>query len=405
MQFTRSQTIAALSVVFSFLVALLTNVVTSSLPPWIQSYTGLAWLLLLLSLIFLIVTTVRGVAPKNPVSQIDDDLLNYFVQVVSDAESKAQLDPGLEHIPYATGKLAEWKDIDTRLIRILGINEDTEDWQPRRENEQLAHLVLRLTKAIIPSMSQRGQWKDLTELASPTYIIAEALKEWVDATHIAYDLTLTYYDAGSFTKAKFWVHQMEKSLKHINTQSISDGLYCKFFDINGVLLRDYDGDLEKARKYLQDALAYAKRTRNPLMIWRVTTHLGTLEKRKRDFDKASELYEEALKGASQLNDPGLILECYQALGDLAMLQEDPDKPYYWYSEQLKLATASSRMFYKGRAHKGLAESFLRGNQPDAKQAYQHAREALRIEQEITGPNENELLILLVHIADMLWIQP
>ncbi len=138
------------------------------------------------------------------------------------------------------------------------------------------------------------------------------------------------------------------------------------------------------------------------MIWRVTTHLGTLEKWDKQFDKAVELYEKALEGASVLEDPGLKLECYQALGDLASLQGDFEKAHYWYTEQFNLARVSSRIIYRGRAHKGLAEALLKLPQPSAEQAYLHAREALRIEQEITGPKEVELLLLIVHITDMLW---
>jgi tetratricopeptide (TPR) repeat protein len=79
------------------------------------------------------------------------------------------------------------------------------------------------------------------------------------------------------------------------------------------------------------------------MIWRVTTHLGTLEKWDKQLDKAVELYEKALDGASLLDDPGLKLECYQSLGDLAGLQGDFDKAHDWYTEQLNLATTSWRI--------------------------------------------------------------
>lgn len=404
MKVTRAQVIALLTVLCSPIIALLINIITSNLPPWISSHLWLAWLLLLFPIAFLVVTAIRGSAEVKSGERIDDDLLNHFVQIVSDAESKTQLDPSLESIPYAIGKLAEWKDLDTRLIRILGIHDDKEEWQPQKGHMQLSRLVLRLTKAIIPSMTQRGQWKDLIELASPTFIIATTLKEWVDATTLAYELASTCYDAGASIKAKFWIDQMEKSLKHIPTQAASDKFSSKLFDIKGILLRDFDGDLLLASKYLKEALIYAKRTRDSLMIWRVTTHLGTLEKRNHQFSNASELYKEALAGALQLKDSGLILECYQELGDIAMLEGRADEAFQWYTEQLHLATNTSRVIYKGRAHKGLAESLLKMSSSDARQAYQHARESLRIEQEITGPKETELLILLIHIADLLWIQ-
>ena len=404
MKLTRGQIIATLSVLLTLLIAFLTNIVTSTLPSWIQSYTWLAWLLFIAALIALVITTIKGAASRSPAPLIDDDLLNHFVQVVSDAELKAQLDPGLHNIPYASAKLDKWKDIDIRLIRILGVNDNSDDWQPQKDQMLLARLVLRLTKAILPAMSQRGQWRELTDIAGPAYIIAETLKEWADATSIAYELAVRYHDASSSIQAKFWADRMEKSLKHVTSQTLSDGLCTRLFDIKGILARDYEGDLVTARKYLKDALMYAKRTRVPLLIWRVTTHLGILEKQELNLDKAIELYNEALVGASQIGDPGLTLECYQALGDLALLQDDAEKAYHWYFEQLTLATTSLRIIYKGRAHQGIAESLLKMNPPNGRQAYYYAREALRIEQEITGPRESELLILLVHIADMLWKQ-
>lgn len=404
MKLTRGQIIAALSVLLTLLIAFLTNIVTSTLPTWMQSYTWLAWLLLVAALVSLVTTTIKSASSSNPIPLIDDDLLNHFVQIVSDAESKVQLDPGLNTIPYANAKLDEWKDIDIRLIRILGVNENSTDWQPQKDHILLARLVLRLTKAIIPAIAQRGQWKDLTAIAGPAYLIAEALKDWNEAVLIAYELAASSYDASASIKAKFWVDQMEKSLKHINSQALSDALYARLFDIKGILARDYDGELITARRYLKDALTYAKHTRIPLLIWRVTTHLGTLEKREQNLNKAIELYEEALEGALKIGDPGLTLECYQALGDLAILQGNVEKAQQWYTEQLTLASTSSRIIYKGRAHQGLAETLLKESPPDGRQAYFHAREALRIEQEITGPRESELLILLIHIADMLWKQ-
>lgn len=407
MKLTRGQIIAILSVVLTLFIAFLTNIVTSSLPSWVQSYSWLAWLLLFVSLMALLVTTIKGVKANDPISQIDDELLNHFIQVVSDAEAKMQIDPGLDHIPYIAGKLVEWQDIDTRLLRILGIQEDTKDWQPRKENEQLARLVLRLTKAIMPAIVQRGQWKELTRLAIPAYTIAEGFKAWDDAAHIAYHLALSFYDARDIQQAKEWLARMDTNLSHINAHDISDGLRSRFLDLKGVLARDYDGNLTLARQHFTNALVFARRTDNTLMIWSITTHLGTLEKKVRNFGEAIKLYEEALSGASQLDDPGLKLECYQALGDLALQQKNPDlaTAHNWYTRQLDLATTSSYKIQQAYAHKSLAETLLLKNlQQDAKQAYFHAREALRIEQEITGPNKEELLILLVHIADTLLLQ-
>ena len=403
MRLTGGQIIAGISLLLSTLVAFLMTIATTNLPPWIQSHASLAWFLLLPSLLLLLLTTIKGAADYTTASLIDKDMLNRFMQVVGEAEDKTRHDPGLENITNGAGKLAEWKDVDRRLIRILGVDKKN-DLQPHKSTEQLARLILRLTKAIIPAMSQRGQWNDLIEIARPAYTIGMALREWADAAFIAYELALTFNDQGRPVDSKMWIEQMDKGLKHITTHANSDELYSKLLDLKGVILRDYEGDSVKARKYFNEALFFAKKSRNHLMTWRVTTHLGTLEKWDKQLDKAIELYEKALDGAFLLNDPGLKLECYQSLGDLASLQRDFDKAHYWYNEQLNLATTSWRIIYKGRAHKGIAEALMQMSPPDVEQAYSHAREALRIEQEITGPKELELLILIVHITDRLWMK-
>lgn len=402
MRLTGGQIIAGISLLLSTLVAFLMTIATTNLPPWIQSHASLAWFLLIPSLLVLLMTTIKGAATDTVASLIDQDMLNRFIRVVVDAEDKTRHDQGLENITNGAGKLAEWKDVDRRLIRILGVDKKN-DWQPGKSTEQLARLMLRLTKSIITAMSQRGQWNDLIEITRPAYKISMALREWTDAAYFAYELALTFNDQGRPIDSKMWIEQMEKALKHIPTHVNSDELYSKFLDIKGVILRDYEGDPVKARKYFNEALFYARKSRNHLMTWRVTTHLGTLEKWDKQLDKATELYEKALDGASLLNDPGLKLECYQSLGDLASLQRDFDKALYWYQEQLNLATTSWRIIYIGRAHKGIAEALLQKSPPDVEQAYRHAREALRIEQEITGPKELELLILIVHITDKLWM--
>ncbi len=412
MKLSRGQSIAALSLTFLLVITFLIGIVNSSLPlPWIQSHIWLVLALLALSFVLLLFITIKGVESNNPISQIKEDQFNDFVKTVSEAESKAQIDPGFEHTPYIAGKLAEWQDMDARLIGILNIKYQSSvhtvtDWQPRKDNERLARLVLRLTKAIMPALTRSGPVAELTKLAAPACIIAEGLKEWTDATRIAYTLALSFYDARDNNRAKHWMAQMEKSLKHINAHDISDDLYSQFFDIKGIIIRDFDGDLKAARKHLNDALVYANRTKNSLSIRRITAHLATLEKKERSFIKAIELYNQALNLVSPPNDPGLTLECYQALGDLALNEEkDIDSAYHWYTQQLQLATSSLLLLSQASAHRGLADCLLLKSTPhDTHQAYHHAREALRIEENIRGPNKDELYIFLVHIADLLWSQ-
>lgn len=142
------------------------------------------------------------------------------------------------------------------------------------------------------------------------------------------------------------------------------------------------------------------------MIRSGTVHLATLEKNDLNFAKAVELYKQALDIVSPLNDPELILECYQALGDLAFHEEkDVDSAYHWYTQQLQLATSSLLLPGQASAHRGLVDCLLlKSSSHDIKQAYYHAREALRIAEDNKESNKDELYILLVFIADLLWNQ-
>jgi len=400
MRLTGSQIVAGLLILLSTLIAFLLNIATNNLPTWMQHHTSLTWFLLIPSVVLFAYITAKTSNPAITILQIGEERLNYFIQVVSDAEQKTSIDPGLELLENWAEKLAVWKNVDKTMISIIEVDNKT-DWKPQKSTVQLARLILLLTRVIIPTMLHRGQWKDFIDLACPAYTIGVTLKEWTYAAEMGYELAQIYYEHGFYIEAKIWLENMEKVLEAIKTQPLSDGLRSKYLDMKGLLLRDTENNLSEARNCFNEALVFSKRIRNPLILWRVTTHLGTLEKRDSHLDRAAELYSKALGGASQLTDSVPKLECYQALGDLAISQRDFDKAYEWYMKQLTEAE-SWRIIHKGRAHRGLAESLVDTPQPNIEQAYQHAREALRIEQETTGVKEEEIRILLIYIADKLY---
>lgn len=413
MRLSRTQIIAGLTLLLTLAIAFLTGIVNSYIPlPWIQSHIWLVLVLLALCIVLELFFTIKGAGSDTALSQLKEDQFNDFVKMVSDAESKAPVDPNFERTPFIAGKLLEWQSIDARLISILNIQYNLDryavgTWQRRTNNEALARLVLRLTRAIMPALtrsSSKESLKDLFQLVAPTHIIAARLGEWADAARTAYGLALFFYEARESFRAKHWVAQMEKSLKHITSHEIVDGLYSQFFDIKGIIASDFDGEKAVARKYLNDALIYAHRAKNPLFIKRITTHLATLEKKERNFAKAIELYKEALALASPLNDPGATLECYEALGEIALHEEnDANSAYSWYVQQLRLAERTTRLPHQTSAHRGLARSLLLKNtSDDIKLAYRHAREALSIEDK--EADTNELYIFLVQIADLLLYQ-
>ena len=400
MRLTGSQIVAGLLILLSTLIAFLLNIATNNLPSWIQHYTLLTWGLLIPSIVLFAYITAKTSDPDITILQIDEERLNYFIQVVSDAEQKAAIDSELEFLENWVEKLAVWKNVDKTMMSIIKV-ERKKDWKPHKSAEQLARLILRLTRVITPTMLHSGQWRDFIDLAHPAYTIGVAFKEWTYSAEMAYELAQTNYEHGFYIEAKMWVENLGKLLEAIKTQPISDGLRSKYLDMKGLLLRDTENNLSEARKCFTEALVFSRRIRNPLIIWRVMTHLGTLEKRDSHLDQAAELYSKALEGASQLRDSVPKLECYQALGDLAISQGHFDKAYEWYMKQLTEAE-SWRIIQKGRAHRGLAESLVDRPQPIIEQAYRHAREALRIEQETTGVKEEEIRILLIYIADKLY---
>jgi len=312
MRLSRTQIIAGLTLLLTLAIAFLTGIVNSYIPLlWIQSHIWLVLVLLALCIVLELFFTIKGAGSNTAISQMKEDQFNDFVKTVSDAESKAEADPEFEHTPFIAGKLLEWQSIDGRLIDILNIQYNlgryaVGTWQRRTNNEALARLVLRLTRAIMPALtrsSSKESLKELFQLAAPTYVIAAGLGEWTDATRTAYALSSSFYDARESIKAKYWVAQMEKSLKRITSHGTSDGLYSQFLDMKGIIANDFDGEKAIARNHLNDALIYAHRAKNPLAIKRITTHLATLEKKERNFAKAIELYKQALAITSPLNDP------------------------------------------------------------------------------------------------------
>lgn len=413
MRLTNAQRIAILILILSFIIALLTNIATYNLPAWVQARTWLAWPLILCALIFLVIATLKEKSHEDTAEHLEPDQIDQYLHTVSDAEELVESDPGLQQTVNSSGKSEEWEILDLRLLRIIGANRQ-QGWKQNRDNEKIARLILRLTKVLIVTLPQYKRSRILNDLVVPTYKIALSLKAWHEAAFLAYEIATTFNDDGFPTKASTWAEYMRKNIEQIpGNNTMLDELHAKFYDITGITLKYHDIDI--ARKQLENALVYARKSSQPLLIWRVATHLGSLEKgvRARKFVRATELYEMALESIeiyeSKLNNtdqavnPDLKLTCYQALGELALLQGDSDQAHQWYTKQLALSANPRHTFYKGSAYKGLAEALLKKDPQNARQAYRMARIALDIEREIVGNREFALLKLLVQIADT-WLQ-
>jgi tetratricopeptide (TPR) repeat protein len=398
---------------FSLVVAFLMGVAINNPPDWMKPYQGLAWIPLLPSMAIFIYMTARAIDPPAPFSEVDSTTHNDFVRVVNEAENLTRSDPALENVREWLGKLEDWKERARALMNIIGVGIGDQariNWKPNKKSKDLVQLALRITKVIILTMSLRDQdnWKYQIDLTHSVYIIHLALKEWLYAGEMAYEIAQTYYDHGQSVQAQEWTNTVEKLLNtkiqvnsSVSASSSAKELRARYLDIKGLLLRELDGEFLSARQCFKEALNYC-RASNPLYC-KITTHLGTLEKQENHLQEAADLYNKALDGATQLKDVRLKLDCYQVLGDLAFSQGQFDVACEWHRKQLNEAEAW-HIIYKSRAYQGLAIALIKKAQPDIEHAYQNAHEARKIERDITHSKEkqNEIHALIADIAEKLF---
>jgi hypothetical protein len=69
---------------------------------------------------------------------------------------------------------------------------DKDAWEAEEIVESPARLLIRLTKMMVPTLEQYGHLEELVKLASWAYIAGAALKNWADATRMAYQTANTY---------------------------------------------------------------------------------------------------------------------------------------------------------------------------------------------------------------------
>lgn len=398
MKLIRTQWTIAAATIITAVLAIVTNLATFELPDLIQPYLWISWPVVLFLTILLVVISVIGAkSDHHKIMFLDENAVDQFARVVSEAEQITSIDPVLEHVSEWAEKLATWEATGRSLAQVGGINNPKINLKSGSTSEQIVKLLMRLTKAIEPALSHRGHWNELIELSSNAYKAGVLLQDWSYATHMAYTVALKLYYLEKLSDAEKWIDLMEDSLKRMIGQSNESHLQLMFFELKGIIVRDFRGEREEANKYLESALKLSKELKDSFKRSQILAHLGKLREISGKIEEAICLYEQALEGALKDGNPDLKLDCYDKLGRLAFIQGRYDDAYNWYHKQLELAKESLRVFHEGRAHEGVAWVFFKQNQ--FKDAYFHARQALVIEVQITGPRAKALQNLVITIAD------
>lgn len=396
MRLTRAQWTIGIITLLTAVLAIVTNLATFDVPIALKPYLWLSWPVLAILVILLVVASIRGVEDGS-ILPPNEDNIDRFVRTVSEIEQITSIDPSLENADDWADRLSEWETIGEELARVSGVDRSKIDRKPRNFRDQPARLLLRLVVAIEPALSRRGHWNELIRLASSAYMIALALENWIHAARMAYVVAQKLYYLEQLSESQRWIDRMANSLERVDTEPDRSELRLMFLELKGIVARDFRGEKEEARRCLDEALLLSEQMENTYKTAQILAHLGKLSELNSQIEEAIDLYEQALASASQQDSPDLKLDCYDKLARLAFVQGYYDDSYTWYEHQLDLAKESLRVFYEGRAHEGIAWVFLKKER--FREGYLHARQALAIEEQITGPRVDALRYLVITIAD------
>jgi tetratricopeptide (TPR) repeat protein len=396
MRLTRTQWTIGIITLLTAVLAIVTNLATFDIPATLEPYLWLSWPVLVVLIVLLVVASIHSAEDNSTLLSNEDDI-DRLVRKVSEVEQITSIDPILENADDWADKLSEWEKIGKELACISGADNSIIDKKLRHFRDQPARLLMRLVVAIEPALSQRGHWNELIRLASSAYMVALALENWIYTTHMAYVVAQKLYYLEQLSESQRWIGRMADSLERVSTEPDRSELKLMFLELKGIVIRDFRGEKEEARTCLEEALLLSVQIENSYKTAQILAHLGKLSELNSQIEEAIDLYEQALASASQQANPDLELDCYDKLARLAFVQGHYDDAYTWYGHQLDLAKESLRVFYEGRAHEGIAWVFLKKER--FKEGYRHARQALAIEEQITGPRVDALRHLAITIAD------
>ena len=129
--------------------------------------------------------------------------------------------------------------------------------------------------------------------------------------------------------------------------------------MKGLVARDFQGNQEQARKYLQRALEISEQISDVEREVSLLTQLGKLEELDGQIDEAMDLYEKALKETARNKNYDVQLDCYDKLARLALALGEYNLASHWCKQQLQLSRNVSRIFYQARAHEGIGWVFFK----------------------------------------------
>lgn len=398
MRITRVQWLVGVTTFLTAVIAVVTNIATLDVPPWLKANAWVFWPVLVILVILLIVVSMVAAGSPHKSLSLDTHKLDRFVGIVSNAEQITGIDPTLDKDERWAEKFAEWEQVTEELSTAIGVTATQVDIQLSKAAEYPARLLVRLAKAIIPALSRYGEQGQLVRAATVAYIAAKGLKDWDNAAQMAYNVSLKLYQRQEYSEAKEWVDRTEQSLNYNSgTQSSQDHLQMMLLETKGLIERDFTGNRNSAKEHFDAALRLATKLHDNSKQAQILAHLALLQELDGHNNEAMTLYSQSLASAPNYSDPELKLECYDKLARLAVVQGQDDRAYQLAKEQLILAKESLRRIHESKAHERIGWYMYK--QSNFKEAYYHARQALSIEEEIKGDRINSLRVFLITIAD------
>lgn len=397
MKLTKTQISVGSITLITAILAVVTNFATADKPPWLSLLTPYLWPILLLLIVALVVISIRSAAPDKLDVALDSSKLDRIVGLVSNAEQLKGIDPTLDRVERWAEKLEEWKETAVDLQKMAGIDVANVQAQPKKLLEQPHKLLIRLAQATLQSFSHYGKQEDVIYIAKCAYIAALRLSDTSVAAHMAYVVAQRLYQQQQYSESSDWTLKMQQHVDSPNQTANQSDLKLMLAEMKGLIERDYTGNKQLAEKYLDEALEITTRSGDNYKKARILTHIAIIKELNGQLSEALNMYTSALQTMANHENPDFTLECYDKLTRLSVALGQDVNAYNFAKDQLSLAKLSLRRYYESRAHERIGwHLFKCGNY---KEAYNHAKQALLIEEESNSDRINSMRAFVITIAD------
>lgn len=178
-----------------------------------------------------------------------------------------------------------------------------------------------------------NDYQPAQDLLNESYRIFEAIQNPHGAAKTLHMLARIDFEMGRFDDAR---EQFETVLSRYRTLDDQKGLVQALISL-GTLADSYDGSLEEARKYFDEALAVARAESYRWGIARALNNLASAVTAQAAYDEAETLYREALNIAREDNDTMGIMLALSNLGLVAQQRGRDQQAEALYRESLELA--------------------------------------------------------------------